>query len=409
MAVQGSFVRKRGGTWSAYFYVPDGNRGRRQRSKGGFPTKGTAQAYLASVVHTVQSGDYVEPSPLTVVEYLRDQWLPMVKMSLRTSTFDSYERMLKLHVYPNIGSIALQRLSPTDLDWLYADLLSQGRSDKTGGLSPKTVRYIHNTIGKALKDAERKGLITRNVARSADPPKHRTSGSHQVVTWTPEEVRTFLAAMEGHRLEAAYFLAVTTGMRRGEVLGLRWRDVELAKGRLAVRQTVTSVNYKITIGAPKTAKGRRSIALDGPTVAVLHSHREQQQLEKAALGYSDQDFVFANTEGAPIHPDFFSQCFDRTVASLPVPKIRLHDLRHTHATIGLAAGVPPKIMSERLGHATVAFTQDVYMHAIPGMQEQAANLTSSLIFGAAGPTLKDVTPRSHHGNLPEGARKIQPR
>ena len=382
--MQGSFVRKRGATWTAYFYVADGRGQRRQRSKGGFRAKAEAQTHLVKVLNTVQTGDFVERSKVTVAEYLERHWLPMVEASLRPSTFDSYTRMLKLHVYPTIGGISLQNLNVNHLDRLYAELIKNGRCDRPGGLSPKTVRYIHNTLHKALKDAERKGLVTRNVASAADPPKHRQAGSRQIVTWTPEEVVTFLGALEGHRLAAAYTLAVTTGMRRGEVLGVRWRDIDLEHQRLAVRQTVISVNYKVSLGEPKTAKGRRSIALDPLTVAALQAHKHRQEAEKAALGqgYQENGLVFPKLDGTPTNPDFFSQCFDRTVAKLAVPRIRLHDLRHTHATIGLAAGVPPKIMSERLGHATVEFTQDVYMHAIPGMQEDAAKLISAMIFGS---------------------------
>jgi integrase len=381
--MQGSFVRKRGSTWTVYFYVPDAQGQRRQRTKGGFRTKADAQAHLITVMNKIQSGDFVERSKLTVSDYLQNIWLPLVESSLRPTTFDSYQRMLKIHVYPAIGGVALQRLSATHLDRLYADLLRDGRHERPGGLSPKTVRYIHNTLQKALKDAVRKGLISRNVASSADPPKHRQSGSHEIMTWTPAEVRSFLGALKGHRLEAGYILAVTTGMRRGEVLGLRWRDVDFSNQRLAVRQTVISVNYKVIIGEPKTAKGRRSIALDPATVAALQAHKSLQQADKKACEgpYKDLDLVFPKIDGSPTNPDFFSQCFDRTVAKLTVPRIRLHDLRHTHATIGLAAGVPPKIMSERLGHATVTFTQDVYMHAIPGMQEDAARLTASMVFG----------------------------
>jgi integrase len=324
----GGFVRKRGSTWTAYFYVPDESGERRQRSKGGFRTKAEAQGHLNRVQHTVQTGDFVERSTLTIKEYLLDRWLPLVENSLRPTTFDSYQRMLRLHIVPTIGGIKLQNLRADDLDQLYAQLLQNGRHEGPGGLSPKTVRYIHNTIRKALKDAERKGLVSRNVAIMADPPKQRQSGSREMKTWTPDELRTFLAALNGHRLEAAYILAATTGMRRGEVLGVRWGDLDAGNHRLAIRQTVLSVNYKVTFGTPKTARGRRLIALDPATVAALLAHRERQNAERVALagGYIDQGLIFAKIDGSPIHPDFFSQCFDRKVAKLSIPKIRLHDV-----------------------------------------------------------------------------------
>lgn len=379
------FVRKRGSTWTAYFYVLGENGERKQRSKGGFHTKAEAQAHVREALHTVQIGDYVERSPLTVSEYLQQKWLPIVKNSLRPSTFDSYQRMLRLHVIPRLGRLHLQNLSVKHLDELYTYLLREGRHAGPGGLSPKTVRYIHNTLHKAFKDAERKGLVAKNVAAMADPPKQRQSGSKEMKTWTPEELRTFLAALAGHRLEAAYILAATTGMRRGEVLGVRWSDFDIGRRRIAVRQTVLGINYKVSFGTPKTARGRRSIALDDATVAALVAHRERQAAERATVadGYQDHDLIFAKLDGSPINPDYFSQCFDRTVAKLPITRIRLHDLRHTHATIGLVVGIPPKVMSDRLGHATVAFTMDVYMHAIPRLESEAANQMAELIFGSS--------------------------
>jgi integrase len=209
----------------------------------------------------------------------------------------------------------------------------------------------------------------------------RSSGSAELRTWSGEEVATFLHAMLDHRLYAAYLVAASTGVRRGEVLGLRWYVLTHAR-RLSVRQTIGCVNYKLVVGTPKTTRGRRSIATDSTTVRALKDHRKRQWAERTALedGFQDQDLVFCRVDGGPVHPDLFSQTFDRTVARLDLRKIRLHDLRHTHATLSLAAGVPPKIMSDRRGHATVAFTQDVCMHAIPQMDSDAADQMADLIF-----------------------------
>ncbi len=389
--MQRGWIRKRGAVWSACFVVYENGK-RKQKSRGGFRTKKEAQSFLTETLAKLQHGDLVEPTRLTVGDYLTQHWLPLAKRSLRPTTWDSYNRTLRNHVIPRIGDVNLQNLSAAHLDQLYTELLSGGRKDsKGGGLSPKTVRYIHTTIHKALKDAERKQLVTRNVAQAADAPKSRTAGSAELMTWSGEEVGIFLGALRDHRLYAAYVIAASTGMRRGEVLGLRWRDVDLQTRRLAVRQTITCVNYKIVVGTPKTAKGRRSIAIDTTTVQSLRDHRKRQWAERAELGtgFVDQDLVFCQLTGAPVHPDFFSQTFDRTVARLGMRRIRLHDLRHTHATLGLAAGIPPKIMSDRLGHATVAFTQDVYMHAIPQMESHAADQIADLIFTAR--TERDVT------------------
>jgi len=361
--------------------VPDSSGERRQRTKGGFDKKRDAQGFLNEQLAGLADSNYIEPSRLTLGGYLTDYWLPAVKSSTRPSTWDSYRRTIEQHVIPALGGTHLQQLSAHQLDRFYADKLASGRVDGSRGLAPKTVRNMHNLLHKALKDAERKQLVGRNVASSADPPRqhHRTVDTAQ--TWTPAEIRVFLDAIRPHRLFAAYLLAVTTGMRRGEVLGLRWADVDFDRKRASIRQTVVSVAYEIQLSSPKTSKGRRAIALDDGTLAALKSHRSSQTRERLLVGspYKDQDLVFAREDGAAVHPDFFSQTFERTVAKVDVPRIRLHDLRHTHATLGLAAGIPPKVMSERLGHATVAFTQDVYVHAIPEREEEAAQTIANLI------------------------------
>lgn len=382
--MQGSFVKKRGSTWTAYYYVPDSTGSRRQRTKGGFKTKEEAQRYLSRTVISVQTGDYIEPTALTLGEYLNDQWLPIVRHSIRPSTFHRYQAEIALHIMPTLGGIKIQQLSQSHLDRLYAELLDHGRVVKPGGLSPKTVRSIHNLLHKALKDAQRKQLVHRNAADAADPPRINRSRTEGLRTWNANQVRIFLNGLSGHRLEAAYTLAATTGMRRGEVLGVRWSDLDPATKMLAVRQTVISVNYELMFGAPKTAKGRRLLALDDRTVTALAAHRSRQHDERAAIGtaYMDHDLIFPKLDGSPTHPDYFSQLFDRTVAKLGLPKIRLHDLRHTYATLGLAAGVPSVVISQRLGHANVAFTLDIYTHPVPALHEAAAEQVAGLIFGS---------------------------
>ena len=250
-------------------------------------------------------------------------------------------------------------------------------------MAPKTVRNVHVVIRKALADATRKRLVSRNVAIDADPPKVPGPGEREMATWTPDELKTFLRGIASHRLAAAYVLAGSTGMRRGEVLGLRWSDLDLDLRTLAVFQTIVNVAYKITFSEPKTARGRRTISLDAPTVEVLRAHRSQQLKEKAALGerYDDHDLVFARPDGQPVHPDFFSQTFERTVKRLGLRRVRLHDLRHTYATLALRAGVDAKTVSARLGHSTVAFTLDVYTKAVPQLDREAADKIALLIFG----------------------------
>jgi integrase len=194
-------------------------------------------------------------------------------------------------------------------------------------LAPKSVRNVHIVIRKALADATRKRLVNRNVAIDADPPKVPGPGEREMATWTPQELKIFLRALADHPFGAAYVLAASTGMRRGEVLGLRWSDVDLDRATVAICQTIVNVAYKVTVSEPKTARGRRTISLDRSTVAILRAHRTQQATEKdaAGAGYGDLDLVFARPDGQPVHPDFFSQTFNRTVTRLGLRRVRLHD------------------------------------------------------------------------------------
>lgn len=370
MSSKRGFVKRRGPTWTAYWKV-DTTTGLKQRTKGGFATRREAQAFLAETVAGLQTGRFTEPSKLTLADYLLNRWIPGRAGSLRPSTLDSYRRLIERRLVPSLGHVRLQHLSPDHLDVFYAELLA-------AGLAAKTVRNMHTLLHKALRDAVRKDLVPRNVADAADPPRLAQPGENEMSTWSIDEVRTFFVAIADHPLGVAYTLAVTTGMRRGEILGLRWSDLDLPSRRLTVGHTILSVGYMITEGSPKTVRGRRTIVLDMDTVRLLEQYRAiRPPRARPALA---RDLVFVRDDGWPVHPDYFSQTFDRTVKRLGLTRIRLHDMRHTHATLGLAAGIPVKIMSERLGHATTAFTQDVYMHSIPVLEEAAADRIGSLLF-----------------------------
>lgn len=336
---------------------------------------------MTDILSRLDQGTYVEPTKQTFSSYL-DDWLAATKSTLRASTYATYASLVETQIKPRLGSLALQSITATRLNAMYADLLASGRRDGKGGLSPATVRYVHAVIRKALADAVRRNQLTRNVADAADAPRQTRPA---IRTWSARELRAFLAHVEDDRLYAAYVVAGTTGMRRGEVLGLSWQDVDLDTARVSVVRSLTVVGgYKAEFSEPKTAHGRRMIALDPTTVAALREHRERQMLERALMGeaYEDDDLVFCREDGTPLHPDGFSDSFWRHVKAARLPRIRFHDLRHTHATLALAAGVHPKVVSERLGHASITITLDTYSHAIPAMQETAAALVASLVFDA---------------------------
>ena len=385
-------IARKGNRYYAVVYEgidPATGKGRHRWYPGG-ATRKDAERVLGDLVKRIHDGDYQAPERITVAEYLTERWLPLRRRQVRHSTYRSYMANTRLHVVPYIGNIPLQRLTPDDLDGLYDQLLTSGRRNGGGGLSPKMVRNIHNMLRKALADACRKGTLQRNVATLADPPKPGRDTNMRV--WTAEQLRQFLTEIGEHRMAAAFHLAAHTGMRRGEVLGLTWRDVDLDAARLSVHQAVITVEYQVTVADVKTGTARRTIDLDERTVEVLRAWRTEREREAALIGatVSEDETVFARPDGELTHPDYFSQVFDRHCAGSELPRIRFHDLRHTHATILLKAGVPVKVVSERLGHSSPAFTMTVYQHVLPGMQADAARKFSEAVYGGGS----DLTSRS---------------
>jgi integrase len=381
-------IAKKGNRYYAVIYEgvdPATGKGRHRWHAAG-TTRKEAERVLADLVKRHHDGEYRPPEKITLGEYL-ERWLQTQRQPLAPSTFASYEGNIRLHVLPHIGSIPLHRLAPEDLDALYAMLLTSGRRNKGGGsLSPKTVRHVHAVIHKALADANRKGSVARNVADLADPPKLSSRARPKMKVWNADELRRFFELIEGHHLYAAFYVKANTGMRRGELLGLTWRTVDFDNARLSITQTVTAPRYKVTVSDVKSAHSLRTIDLDDRTIAVLRSWRRQQLEQQLETGIRTDDtgFAFAKPNGDPLHPDYFSQTFERLVAGMDLPRIRLHDLRHTHATLLLKEGVPPKVVSERLGHSSVAFTMQVYQHVLPGMQADAAAAFGKIVFGSSG-------------------------
>ncbi|MEX2253370.1 MAG: site-specific integrase [Thermoleophilaceae bacterium] len=380
-------VRKnRNGKETTLWYVVvdvgrDGNGRRRQKWHGGFGTRREAEVERAKIVSNLHTGSYVAPDRITLGEWVRESWLPMIESRIKPSTFDSYRRNMELHVLPALGGRPLQQLTAAILNALYAQLLIGGNG--RGPLSAKTVSYVHTIAHKSLADALDAGVVTSNVAERAKPPRPNRRTTREIQCWEAEELASFLACTRGTRLEAAWRLAAMTGMRRGEVLGLRWRDVDLDAARISVRQAVVSVAYAVLESTPK-AHQARVIDLDEATVEQLREHRARQHVEREAWGNedADRDLVVAKENGEPVHPDSFSQAFERLVKNAGLRRIRLHDLRHTHATLAVKAGVPVKVISERLGHESPAFTLKQYAHVMPGMQAEAATQIASVVAGS---------------------------
>lgn len=380
-------VTKKGNRWYAVVYEGRDEAGKPKRRWISAGTrKADAERVLADLIRKKHEGEPLVLAKGTLGQYLTERWLPVQESRLRRSTYDSYRRNIDLHVLPALGQRQLAKLSPGDLDLFYADLLAKGRRGKgtdRKGLAPKTVRNIHVMLNKALSDAQRKGLVVRNVAELADPPKLSAQRREEVRAWDADQLCTFLDAIAAQRFFPAFHLSAHTGMRRGEILGLRWGDIDLEAGRVSVRQALVSVAYEVHISDVKTGNGRRTIDIEEGAVAVLETWRRLRSDERGGKAPAKSDLVFTRDDGAWLHPDLFSQIFDRAVAKLDVPEITLHDLRHTHATILLMNGTPVKVVSERLGHASPAFTMSVYQHVLPGMQAEAAELFAEVLRQAA--------------------------
>jgi integrase len=317
--------------------------------------------------------------PQTTVESFLAQWLKLCHArGLRPATVASYRVMIRLHVVPTLGAISLDRVGPSELNELYHRLLSFGRKDGSGGLSPRTVRYVHTIIRRAFADAVRLGDARVNPAALADPPSARAARAPVLPVWSPDELAQFLRAAEDDRFYPAFYLAATSGMRRGELLGLRWCDVDLDKRELRIVQTLIEVDHVPRLSPPKTERSRRTIAFDEKTASILLRHRTAcDATSKVRL--MNEDLVFLAPNGDLIHPGCFSMAFKRRVELAGVPHLRLHGLRHTHATMALRAGVHPKIVSERLGHASVGITLDTYSHYVPSLQREAAEAIAALL------------------------------
>lgn len=401
-------IQKKGNNYYAVVYdgVDPGTGKKRRTWVPAGTRRSDAEKVLAAEIKRRHDGEPTPTEKLNLGQYLTERWLPIQKSRVRASTYDSYRRTIDLHVIPALGRRPLDKLTAEDLDLFYATLLTEGRKKPTAkkpkvkapkakrpkaavdgeseeekpvGLSPKTVRNIHLMLNKAMADAQRKGIVLRNVVSLADAPTLKNRQEGNIKAWTVDQLRTFLDAVRDHRLHPAFHLSSHTGMRRGEVLGLRWCDLDLDAKRLSVRQALVSIAYDVEISDVKTGTGRRTIDLDPVTVDVLKAWRIQRAEEKGGIEPKGDELVFVKPDGSWIHPQSFSQVLDRKVAKLDVPTISLHDLRHTHATLLLKAGVHVKIVSERLGHANVAFTMSVYQHVLPGMQAEAASTFAKLI------------------------------
>jgi integrase len=375
-------IRQRGETHTAYWFTLDPANGKRiQHTKGGFKTKGAAQKHLNLVVGKVEEGSWRPDTALTVKALLEEHWLPAQKSrELAPSTLAQYQMVVDSWLVPNIGGVRVSALTPKTVTELVQTLRTSVSSAGRKGLSPRSAQLAVGVLKAACAWAVENGLLGRNPVVGVRRPR---ANSTVMRAWTIEEARQFLGAVSGDRLEFAWALLLTRGLRRGELCGLTWPSIDLNGGAMHIRTTRVVVDGKVIDSKPKTDAGFRSIPLDPSLVAILKAHKATQAREKLAAGaaYVDAGYLVADELGRPYYPDSISTWFDQKVKELGLPRIRLHDTRHTAASLMLADGVQVKVVSEMLGHSSPTITLAIYAHVMPGMAHEAGAALSASLLG----------------------------
>ncbi|WBL16339.1 site-specific integrase [Sutcliffiella sp. NC1] len=343
---------------------------RKQKKKSGFKTEREAKKELRLAEAELIKGTYVEPSKMLYEKYL-DDWFKTKRKSLGIQTIEVYESHLKNYIKPFLGSTPLLSLKTIHVDNFINHMHEKG-------YTPSTIKKSINIIKSSLEHAIDTELLSKNVAKKATLPKEKKK---EMEVWSKQEVQTFLKVAKGDRLYALFYLALTTGMRQGELLGLRWKDIDLDNQLLRVNQ-VLAHNGKDIISEAKTEKSNRTVELGESTISVLKAHRKQLLQEKLlqGKGYQDNDLVFCTPLGTPLNSsNIRSRNFNGLIKQAGLKKIRFHDLRHTCATLLLSEGVNVKIISEMLGHSNIKITLDTYSHVLPTMQKEAVNKLENMI------------------------------
>jgi len=362
---EGTIYQRKDGRWCAQVSL-DGRRLTHYAK-----TQRECREWLRDIQAQIEEGLTIDGARASLGEYL-EQWLEVTKQSLRPKTWKQYSQIARQHILPGLGNIRLRDLRPDHVQSLYA-------AKQKAGTSASTVRLIHAVLHKALAQALKWGLVTRNVSDAVNKPKPRRE---EMKVLDADQARALLKAAEGERLEALYHVAVTTGLRQGELLGLRWSDLDWDAGRLQVQRQLQRISGQgLVFNEPKSSAGRRLVKL-GPTVLEkLREHHQRQEQERLFAGdrWHEHDLIFPSTIGTPLEPRNLLRDFKGLLQSAGLPEIRFHDLRHTAATLMLQKDVHPKVVQERLGHSSITLTLDTYSHVLPSMQEDAADKLDALL------------------------------
>jgi len=378
---EGSIYKQRNGLWAASISIEGG---KRKYFYG--KTRKEVQEKLAAALQEQKQGMLIATPQQTVGQFLTD-WLENThKQSVRPRTYERYEEAIRLHLLPVLGKYQLQKLSAQHVQAFYARKLKEG-------LSPSTVIYYHSVLHNALDTAVKWGLVSRNVCDLVTPPRR---ARFEIKPFTTEQVQSFFAAIRGHKWEALFTLALATGMRQGELLGLKWQDINFSTGTLQVRRILTRIpsetSGKVYIEAePKTEKSRRSITVASFALEALSQHRVSQLETKLKAGafWEEHDYVFCTLVGRHLRPSHVVDEFKKLLKKADLPDIRFHDLRHSAATLLLSLGVHAKVVQEMLGHTQISMTMDIYSHVLPSMQQDAVNKLNNLLRREDGDAVED--------------------
>jgi integrase len=369
---EGTIYPRKDGRWEAAYFTPDGGRRRLLRK-----TQTEARHALTAAVKMRDEAQATPTGQGTVADLLQ-AWLPSMRPRIRHSTWRRYGQLIACHILPAVGRMSLARLSPLDVQRMVNRVLD-------AGLSPTTAHHTHAVLRRALRDAVVAELVSRNVAALVKPPP---MAFHEMQTLDPDQVRAFLSAATGDRWEALWLLAVTSGMRQGELLGLRWSDVDMDQGVLHVTGNLSRGSTGLEVTRPKTHRSRRPIRLSQLATDALRRHKATQAAERLQAGaaWQDHQLVFCRPTGRPLTAAWLVRGrFQPLLKRAGLPLIRFHDLRHTAATVWFRSGVNPKVVQETLGHSRVAITLDTYSHMIPDLQVETARVMDQLFGAGASP------------------------
>lgn len=371
-------IRERSpGRWAIIVDVPDPATGERRRKWHSFAgTKRQAQEECAKLVTSIRQGGYTEPTKTTLAEFL-DRWLEHEASSVSPKTLERYTELARKNIAPLLGSTTLAKLKAEAIDAAWTKALATGRRDGKGGLSPRTVHHMRRVLIKALNQAVIWEILAKNPAMLSKPPKVERK---QMKAYGADTTAELLDTLRGTRIFVPVLLAVMCGLRRGEIIALRWQSIDFDNKRMSVTETAEQIDGEVRHKETKSGKGR-VVDLSSTVVEELRRHRIAQAEEQLRLGIrpDERSFIVAQIDGRPIQPRSLSHEWVRILAKTDLQRIRFHDLRHSHATQMLAAGVHPKVAQERLGHSTIAITLDTYSHVMPGMGANAAEQVDAAI------------------------------